>query len=112
MKRNISLLLGLLAFALVPALAQQPAAAPNGVAVGKVHGHVTNPTGAPQNGGTAELRETTRAASGPGLSAQTQVQGSFTVDANGDYSGEVPAGSYTVIYRSPGMEKDKQADML
>ncbi len=26
--------------------------------------------------------------------------------------GEVPAGTYTVIYRSPGMEKDKQADVL
>jgi len=116
MKRNISLLMGLLAFALVPAFAQQPAAAPNGpptgAPTGKVHGHVTNPTGAPQNGGTVELRETTRAAAGPGLSAQTEVRGTFTVDANGDYSGEAPAGNYTVIYRSPGMEKDKQADML
>ena len=52
MKRNISLLMGALAVALVPALAQQPAAAPGGEAQGKVHGHVTNPTGAPQNGGT------------------------------------------------------------
>jgi tetratricopeptide (TPR) repeat protein len=112
MNRKMSLLLGVLAFALVPLVAQQPAAAPNGVPTGKVHGHVTNPTGAPQNGGTVSLTEVTRAASGPGLSAQTADRGTFTVDANGDYSGEVPAGSYTVIYRSPGMEKDKQADML
>jgi tetratricopeptide (TPR) repeat protein len=112
MKRNISLLLGVLTFALVPLVAQQPAAAPNGVPTGKVHGHVTNPTGAPQNGGTVSLVETTRAASGPGLSATTEDRGILTVDANGDFSGEVPAGSYTVIYRSPGMEKDKQADML
>jgi len=112
MKRNISLLLGVLTFALVPLVAQQPAAAPNGVPTGKVHGHVTNPTGAPQNGGTVEFRETTRAAAGPGLSAQTEDRGTLTVDANGDYSGEIPAGSYTAIYRSPGMERDKQADQL
>jgi tetratricopeptide (TPR) repeat protein len=110
--KRISLLLGVLAFALVPAVAQQPAAAPNGAPTGKVHGHVTNPTGAPQNGGTVQFRETTRAASGPGLTAQTADQGTFTVDANGDYTGQVPAGSYTVIYRSPGMANDKQADEL
>ena len=58
MKRTISLWLGLLAFALVPALAQQPApTAPTTPAVptGKVHGHVTNPTGASQTGGTVTL---------------------------------------------------------
>ena len=67
MNRKISLLLGVLAFALVPLVAQQPPAVPTG----KVHGHVTNPTGAPQNGGTVSLTEITRAASGPGLSPQT-----------------------------------------
>ncbi len=112
MKRSISLLAGALAMALVPALAQQPAAAPSGVPTGKVHGHVTNPTGAPQNGGTVSFIEITRAASGPGLSAQTADRGTFTVSATGDYAGEVPAGTYHVIYRSPGMEKDKQADDL
>jgi tetratricopeptide (TPR) repeat protein len=112
MRRYVSLWLGVLAFTVVPALAQQPAAAPSGEPAGKVHGHVTNPTGAPQNGGTVSFVEITRAAAGPGLSAQTEDKGTFTVDANGDYSGEVPAGSYTVIYRSPGMEKDKQADEL
>lgn len=111
MKRSISILAGALALALVPALAQQPAAAP-AVPTGKVHGHVINPTGAPQNGGTVSFVEVTRAASGPGLSAQTAERGIFTVGTTGDYSGEVPAGQYTVIYRSPGMEKDKQADDL
>jgi tetratricopeptide (TPR) repeat protein len=106
--KRISLLLGVLAFALVPAVAQQTPAVPTG----KIHGHVTNPTGAPQNGGTVSLTEVTRAAAGPGLSAQTADRGTFTVDANGDYSGEAPAGTYTIIYRSPGMDKDKQADML
>jgi tetratricopeptide (TPR) repeat protein len=111
MKRNISLLIGTLSLALVPALAQQ-AAPPAGEAPVKVHGHVTNPTGAPQNGGTVEFQQITRAASGPGLKPQTASQGSFTVDANGDYNGQVPPGTYTVIYRSVGMDKDKQADEL
>jgi len=114
MKRTISLFAGILAVALVPALAQQPAAAPATAAAdnGKVHGHITNPTGAPQNGGTVEFRQVIHAASGPGLKATEAGQGTFTVDANGDYSGQVPAGNYTVIYRSPEMPQDKQADQL
>ena len=43
MKRTISLWLGLAALAIMPAIAQTPAAAPTG----KIHGHVTNPTGSP-----------------------------------------------------------------
>lgn len=108
MKRNISLLMGVLAIALVPALAQQPA----GEASAKVHGHVTNPTGAPQNGGTVEFQQVKNAASGPGQNPTTASAGTFNVDNNGDYTGQVPPGTYTVIYRSTGMEKDKQADEL
>jgi tetratricopeptide (TPR) repeat protein len=110
MKRNFSLLLSLLAFALLPAVSQQ-APAPGAEANGKVHGHVTNPTGAAQNGGTISFVEVGRA-SGPGLSTPQNEKASFTVDANGDYSGEVAPGTYMVVYRSPGMEKDKQADEL
>jgi tetratricopeptide (TPR) repeat protein len=112
MKRTLSLMAGILAMALVPVLAQQPAAAPGAENTGKVHGHVTNPTGAPQNGGTVEFRETLHAASGPGLKGTDEAKGTFTVDANGEYTGEVPAGTYTVIYRSPGMGEDKQADEI
>jgi tetratricopeptide (TPR) repeat protein len=103
MNRTVSLLLGALAFALVPLVAQQPAGAPTG----KIHGHVTNPTGAPQNGGTVSLVET-----GKPVAGGVEDKATFTVDANGDYSGQAPAGSYSAIYRSPGMEKDKQADSL
>jgi tetratricopeptide (TPR) repeat protein len=108
MKRTISIWLGLLAFALLPALAQTPAAAPTG----KLHGHVTNPTGAPQSGGTVSLILTTRAASGPGLAAQTANKEVLNVDTNGDYKGDVTPGIYSLIYRTPGMEQDKQADKL
>jgi len=106
MKRNLSLWLGLLAFALTPALAQTPAAVPTG----KIHGHVTNPTGAPQAGGTVALVLTTRAASGPGLTAQTAEKGTLTVDANGDFEGDLVPGTYKLVYRSPGMAADKEAD--
>jgi tetratricopeptide (TPR) repeat protein len=105
MKRTISVLMGVLAFALMPVLAQDAATAPV-----KVHGQVTNPTGAPQSGGNVTFVMTTRAASGPGLSAQTAEQGTFPVDANGQYSGQVPPGTYTVVYRGEGMPKDKEAD--
>ncbi len=105
MRRTISILMGVVALALMPVLAQDAATTPV-----KVHGHVTNPTGAPQQAGVVTFVLTTRAASGPGLSAQTAEEGSFPLNANGDYSGQVVPGSYTVIYRSEGMAKDKQAD--
>jgi tetratricopeptide (TPR) repeat protein len=113
MKRTISLWMGLLAFALVPALAQAPAAqtaptAPTGP-TGKLHGHVTNPTGAPQSGGTVSLIGV-GLASGPGLKASTTDKGTVPVDANGDYSVDVPPGTYRLVYRTPGMAQDKEAD--
>jgi tetratricopeptide (TPR) repeat protein len=106
MKRTISLWLGLLAFALLPALAQTPA--PN-KSNGKIHGHVTNPTGAPQSGGTVSVQKV-GVAVGPGVSAKHTEVGSFPVDANGDYSGEFPSGSYNLIYRAPGLTDDKVTD--
>ena len=111
MKRNLSLLAGVLALSIVPVLAQQPAAAP-AADTGKVHGHITNPTGAPQQGGSVEFKQIIHASSGPGIAPVVSTQGTFTVDTNGDYAGQVPAGTYQVIYRSPGMEPDKQADNL
>jgi tetratricopeptide (TPR) repeat protein len=105
MKRTISLrtgLLGLLALAALPAaFAQTPAqtTAPANVGpTGKIHGHVINPTGASQSGGTMSLNNGSK-----------EVV-TFPVDANGDYTGSAPPGVYTLIYRTPGMEKDKQAD--
>ena len=111
MKRNLTLLLGALTFALVPALAQQPAAPPSAASV-KVHGHITNPTGAPQSGGDVTFLEVTRASQGPGLPPQTAERGVFPVDSQGNYTGEVPPGTYTMVYRGQGMEKDKEADRV
>jgi tetratricopeptide (TPR) repeat protein len=112
MKRTISLWIGLLAFALLPAHSQTPApaaqAAPTGP-TGKIHGQVTNPTGAPQNGGTISLVGV-GLASGPGLKAATSDKGTISVDANGQYSADVAPGTYRLVYRTPGMAQDKEAD--
>ena len=84
MKRATSIWLGLLAFALLPALAQTP--------TGSIHGHVINPTVQSQAGGTVTL-----VAPGSGL---RDNEGSFPVDTNGNYVGEASPGTYTVIYRA------------
>jgi tetratricopeptide (TPR) repeat protein len=102
MKRTNSLWLGLLAFALVPALAQQPAT------TGKVHGHVTNPTGASQTGGTVTLVGTTKIAVVPGQPDKSVLQ----VNPSGDFAGEAAPGTYALVYRTEGMPQDKNADRI
>ncbi|HKF47557.1 MAG TPA: tetratricopeptide repeat protein [Terracidiphilus sp.] len=106
MKRTLSLWLGLAAFALVPAFSQAP------VPTGKLHGVVTNPTGAPQTTGNVTAEHVTRAASGPGLHAETEKAGVFNVDQNGEFSGDVPAGSYNLVFRQPDTPPDKQVDHI
>jgi len=83
----------------MPALAQTPAPA-NAQPQGKIHGKITNPTGASQSGGTVSLNQGTKEVA------------SFPVDANGDYSGSVPPGTYSLVYRTPGMPPDKDADKI
>jgi len=101
MKRTISLWIGLLALAAMPVLAQNQTPAPANVqAEGKIHGHVTNPTGAPQSGGTMSLNQGSKEVA------------SFEVDTSGDYKGSAAPGTYSLIYRTPGMEKDKDADKI
>jgi hypothetical protein len=107
MKRIISLWLGLLAFAAVPVLAQAPA-----VPTGKIHGHVINPTGAPQTAGTVEAQEVSRAASGPGLSAQAEKKGVFDLTPTGEFTAEVPVGKYNLIFRQPDTPPDKRVDEI
>jgi tetratricopeptide (TPR) repeat protein len=97
MKRTISLWVGLLAFALLPALAQQPT-----VPMGKIHGHVINPTGAAQTTGNVSLSVD------GGHTAKYTLQ----VDTNGDYQGEVAAGKYMLIFRQPDTPPDKMVDSV
>ena len=95
MKRILSLCLGLVAFVAVPVMAQAPAAAPTG----KIHGHVINPTGAPQGNGNVTAVP------------QGKDKGTaFDVNPQGEYTGEVPPGTYTLVYRQPETPQDKQVD--
>jgi tetratricopeptide (TPR) repeat protein len=100
MKRTISLWLGLLAFALLPVLAQTPVV-PKGP-TGKIHGHVTNPTGLPTTVGTVSLS----------TDGGRNSKASFPVDAHGDFAGEAAPGTYTIVYRAPDTPPDKLVDSI
>src|SRR5271165_3688879 len=108
MKRFLSLCLGLAAFTAMPVLAQAPPQLPTG----KIHGHVINPSGAPQASGNVTAVLVTRAASGPGLSPQTEKQAVFQVDQNGEFGGDVPAGLYNLVFRQTDTPPDKQVDHI
>ena len=95
MKRTLPLWLGLLAFAFTPAFAQQMTAG-----MGKIHGKVTNPTGAAQTSGEVCL-STDRGDS---------YKYTYPVSATGEYSGEAMPGTYTVIYRDKDTPAGKMVD--
>jgi tetratricopeptide (TPR) repeat protein len=98
MRRTLSLWLGLLAFVAIPVLAQTPEA------TGKVHGRVINPTGAPQTVGNVSAVQSGKPATEKGTV--------FQVTQSGEYSGELPVGSYTLIFRQPDTPLDKQVDHI
>jgi tetratricopeptide (TPR) repeat protein len=96
MKRTLSLWLGILALALMPALAQTPAA------TGKIHGRVINPTGASQGGGTVSLS----------TDGGSTAKFTFPVSAQGEYTGEAAPGTYMIFYRAPETPAGKMVDSL
>jgi len=96
MRRTISLGMGLLALALLPALAQ------NTKPTGKIHGHVTNSTGVAVSNGTISLSN----------DGGHTMKYTFTVNASGDYEGEAAPGTYSVIYRTPTTPADKLVDQI
>jgi hypothetical protein len=96
MKRSISLWLGLMVFALLPAFAQAPSAG-----MGKIHGTVLNPTGAPQADGTVSLS----------TDGGATLKYTFPVGKDGSYTGEAAPGVYAVIYRAPDTPPGKMVDM-
>jgi tetratricopeptide (TPR) repeat protein len=101
MKRNFSLWLGVLAFALLPAISQTPAAAPAGP-MGKVHGHVTNPTGEPQGSGSVSLS----------TDGGATLKYTFPVGADGNFAGEAAPGTYSAVYRAADTPVGKMVDMV
>ena len=100
MKRTISLWLGLLAFALLPAFAQAPAPTVPSGPVGKIHGSITGPEGAPRTSGSVSLSN-----DGGHTNKFT-----FPVSSNGDYEGQVTPGTYMVIFRAADTPADKMVD--
>lgn len=104
MKRTLSRWLGLTAAAgmLVLALPAAQAQSQPAEKTGKIHGHVINPTGQPQGGGTVSLS----------TDGGATLKYSFPVDSTGAYSGEAPAGNYTLVYRAPDTPEGKMVDSI
>ncbi len=104
MKRIFSLWLGLTAAAGLLALAPHPVQAQSQPAekTGKIHGHVINPTGQPQGGGTVGLS----------TDGGATLKYSFPVDSTGAYSGEAPAGTYMLVYRAVDTPAGKMVDSI
>jgi tetratricopeptide (TPR) repeat protein len=97
MKRNLSLWLGVLVFALLPAFSQTPAGP-----TGKVHGKVTNPTGEPQGSGSVSLS----------TDGGATLKFTFAVGADGTFSGQATPGTYAAVYRAPDTPAGKMVDMV
>jgi tetratricopeptide (TPR) repeat protein len=104
MKRTISLWLGLLAFALLPAFAQTTPTAPvppKGP-TGNIHGVVTGPEGAPKISGSVSLS----------TDEGRTNKFTFPVSSTGEYQGTATPGTYMVIYRAADTPPDKFIDSI
>jgi len=107
---SLPVAIGLLALALARATAQQDAGAPVQQSdqqdeerdIGWIHGLVTGPTGVPQKGGTVSLS----------TDGGVTLRYNITVSPKGDYTGRVPLGEYTLVYRAPGTPEGKVTDFI
>jgi tetratricopeptide (TPR) repeat protein len=77
--------------------AQQPASD-----VGRIHGRVINPSGAPQKDGTVSIS----------VDGGVTLSYSFPVSSAGEYSGQAPPGEYTIVYRAPDTPEGKIVDYI
>jgi tetratricopeptide (TPR) repeat protein len=105
-RKNLRLSLALAVFVVLTL----PFTAPRAVAqaaTGKIHGQVTDPTGAPVKNGTISLYP-------GGMSSPTQeAKYNLPVDETGAYHGDnIAPDTYTVIYRAPNTPKDKVVDQF
>src|SRR5579864_7678730 len=97
---SLPALAGLLAFALSPAFAQQ--AGGPAEPMGKIHGHIINPTGQAQGGGTVSLS----------TDGGTTSKYTFPVADDGSFAGEAAAGTYALIYRAANTPKGQMVDEI
>jgi tetratricopeptide (TPR) repeat protein len=70
--------------------------------MGKIHGHVINYTGQPQPAGLICLS----------TDNGVTVAFAFAVDSHGNYAGEAPAATYTLVYRMPDTPPSLWIDAL
>ncbi len=113
--------IGLLALALGSARAQQDAGVPPQPAgqpqqpdqtqqpdqdddrdIGWIYGVVTGPAGVLENGGAVSLS----------TDGGRTLRYNMTVSPKGDYTGRVPLGEYTLIYREPGTPEGRATDFI
>lgn len=100
------ILAALIAVAL-PLAAQTAAGTAAGTATGKLHGHITDPTGAALPNGTVSLYF------GGMASPTAEPKYTLNVDSNGDFKGDnIAPGTYTMVYRKPDTPKDKVVDQI
>ncbi len=102
MKRTFSLWLGMTAVAGMLAFALPSAQAQAAEKTGKIHGHVINPTGQPQGGGTVSLS----------TDGGHTLLFTFPVDATGAFSGDAKPGTYTLVYRAADTPEGKMVDSI
>jgi tetratricopeptide (TPR) repeat protein len=85
------------------AAALLPIAVASAQGTGKIHGRVTDPTGAPKNSGTISLS----------TDQGKTLKYTFQVGSTGDYTGDgIAPGTYTLVYRTPDMPPGKIADQI
>lgn len=70
--------------------------------IGWIYGVVTGPAGAPVRGGTVSLS----------TDGGVTLRYNITVSPKGDYTGRVPLGEYTLVYRAPGIPEGKITDFI
>jgi tetratricopeptide (TPR) repeat protein len=100
----------LVTLALATAAAQQDAGGPpqqpdeqvSERELGWIHGLVTGPTGVSANGGTVSLS----------TDGGVTLRYNFTVNPKGEYSGRVPLGEYTLVYRALNTPAGKVTDLI
>ncbi|HEX3661931.1 MAG TPA: carboxypeptidase regulatory-like domain-containing protein [Acidobacteriaceae bacterium] len=96
-----------LVLAALIAVALPLAAQTTQTATGKIHGQVTDPTGAPLGGGTIALYP------GGMASPTAEAKYTFNVDPSGAFKGDnIAPGSYTIVYRKADTPKDKVVDQI
>jgi tetratricopeptide (TPR) repeat protein len=102
MKRTLLFWLSMTAVAGMLAFAVPSAQAQAAEKTGKIHGHVINPTGQPQGGGTVSLS----------TDGGHTLLFTFPVDATGAFSGDAKPGTYTLVYRAADTPEGKMVDSI